>query len=214
MIRLTVDVLFPKTALRKKRAARDSKSPTKRSAMFKQDNANPNRSSMKRNTTKLDIIGEEVLESPSKDQQIETVANDESKRPCSALFQDATKLLEVVEKQDSAENLKKKSRIHPVTNYADSVNMWEKLFCLEKEEKNVTRYPNGRSMFTIQVSERIFKLKKNPLYQNNTKLIQLLKSVVSEEQETEFSMMDPPHAATQDNKQTGARGEVETTGSP
>jgi hypothetical protein len=69
-----------------------------------------------------------------------------------------------LEKSDSVDNLNKKSRIHHVPNYPDSGNMWEKLMCLDKDEKIVTKYPNGRSMFTVQVSERIFKLKKNPLY--------------------------------------------------
>ena len=41
---------------------------------------------MKRNTTKLDIIGEEVPESPPKEEQIDTAEKDEGKRPSSALF--------------------------------------------------------------------------------------------------------------------------------
>ena len=56
--------------------------------------------------------------------------------------------------------------------------MWQKLMSLNKEEKICTKHPNSRSMFTVQVSDKIFRLKKNPLYKNNSKLIQLLKAVV------------------------------------
>ena len=115
-------------------------------------------------TSKLDIIGEEILEQKDQEEKFENGTYEDEKRPSSALIKEANKILEGLEKQDSSENLNKNSRIHPVPHYSDTVNMWEKLCCLDKEEKNVTRYPNGRSMFTVQVSERIFKLKKNPLY--------------------------------------------------
>jgi len=36
-------------------------------------------------------------------------------------------------------------------------------------------------MITVQVSDRVFKLKKNPLYLNNSKLIQMLRQVQLEE---------------------------------
>ena len=41
-------------------------------------------------------------------------------------------------------------RVHPVTGYADSENMWQKLASLEKDNipaKN--KYPNKRSQFVI-----------------------------------------------------------------
>ena len=61
--------------------------------------------------------------------------------------------------------------------------MWVKLTNIEKEEKHTMKWPNGRSMFTVQVSERVFKLKKNPIYENNSKLIKLLRSVAPESSE-------------------------------
>jgi hypothetical protein len=60
MLRLTVDLLFPKSALRRKKQSRESKSPTKQFNASRSNLANPNRSSLKRMTTKLDIIGEEA----------------------------------------------------------------------------------------------------------------------------------------------------------
>lgn len=62
---------------------------------------------------------------------------------------------------------KQNSRVHPVPGYPDHVNMWEKILCLEKDEKVNTKYANSRSMFTIQVSDRIFKLKKNSFYKDS-----------------------------------------------
>ena len=41
-------------------------------------------------------------------------------------------------------------RIHPVTGYSDSENMWQKLVSLERDNvPNVSKYPNNKSAFTI-----------------------------------------------------------------
>ena len=45
-----------------------------------------------------------------------------------------------------------RNRIHPVPNYSDSENMWQKLVNLEKDPIcTITRHPNNKSMFSIQV---------------------------------------------------------------
>jgi len=59
--------------------------------------------------------------------------------------------------------------------------MWVKLCNIEKDEKHTNKFPNGRSMVTVQVCDRVFKLKKNPLYLNNSKLIHMLRQVQLEE---------------------------------
>ena len=65
--------------------------------------------------------------------------------------------------------------------YPDNENMWVKLCNIEKDEKHTNKFPNGRSMVTVQVCDRVFKLKKNPLYLNNSKLIHMLRQVQLEE---------------------------------
>ena len=43
--------------------------------------------------------------------------------------------------------------------------MWQKLASLERDNApNVTKFPNNKSSFIIQVQDKIFKLKKNPAY--------------------------------------------------
>lgn len=63
------------------------------------------------------------------------------------------------------------SRVHPVAGYSDSENMWVKVCNLEKQEVNTNKYKNNRSEVTVQVSDKIFKLKKNSHYKNHTKLV-------------------------------------------
>ena len=56
-------------------------------------------------------------------------------------------------------------RVNPVPGYPDSENMWRKLVNLEKDPiSTVSRHPNNKSVFTIQVHDKVFKLKKNPAY--------------------------------------------------
>ena len=58
-----------------------------------------------------------------------------------------------------------RGRIHPVPGYSDSENMWHKLVNLERDTiSNVCRYPNNQSMYTIQVHDKVFKLRKNAAY--------------------------------------------------
>ena len=43
--------------------------------------------------------------------------------------------------------------------------MWLRLANIERDTiSNATRYPNNRSLFTIQVQDKIFKMRKNPAY--------------------------------------------------
>lgn len=55
-----------------------------------------------------------------------------------------------------------RSRVHPVSGYSDSNNMWVRLCNIEKSEPNTNKYVNHRSPVVIQVSEKAFKVKKNP----------------------------------------------------
>ena len=56
-------------------------------------------------------------------------------------------------------------RIHSVTGYSDSENMWQRLGNLERDNaQNTNKYPNNKSTFIIQVQDKVFKLKKNPAY--------------------------------------------------
>ena len=58
-----------------------------------------------------------------------------------------------------------RGRTHPVPGYADSESMWQRLVNLEKETiSNVTRFPNNKSKYTLQVQDKIFKMRKNPGY--------------------------------------------------
>ena len=63
------------------------------------------------------------------------------------------------------------SRIHPVPGYNDTENMWVKLCNIEKQEINSNKYQNNKSVISIQVTERILKLKKNPLYRSTSKVV-------------------------------------------
>ena len=52
-------------------------------------------------------------------------------------------------KDKAAQNNK---RIHPVTGYGDSENMWQKLASMERDNvPNLSKYPNNKSAFIVQV---------------------------------------------------------------
>jgi len=58
-----------------------------------------------------------------------------------------------------------RGRCNPVPGYIDSENMWHKLGNLEKDlNSNVTRHGNKKSVYTVQVHDKVFKLRKNPAY--------------------------------------------------
>ena len=58
-----------------------------------------------------------------------------------------------------------RSRIHPVPGYSDSENMWQRLANIEKEAiPNPNKHPNNKSLYTIQVQDKIFRMRKNPAY--------------------------------------------------
>jgi len=53
--------------------------------------------------------------------------------------------------------------------------MWVKLGNMEKlEPQSQVKYPNDRTLITLQVSDKIFKLKKNPWYKNESLLAKSL----------------------------------------
>ena len=53
-------------------------------------------------------------------------------------------------KKDKEKEDKSKKRIHPVTGYSDTENMWQKLACIERDNvPNVSKYPNNKSAYTI-----------------------------------------------------------------
>ena len=80
------------------------------------------------------------------------------------------------------------SRVHPVTGYLDTENMWVKLCNVEKTEINKNQFQNDKSAVTLQVSDRIFKLKKNPLYKDVPRLAKLLEHYKPVGGEGDFDM--------------------------
>jgi hypothetical protein len=67
---------------------------------------------------------------------------------------------------------KNSKRIYPVSGYSDHENMWEKLINVEKVEKCPNSNPNisnNKHKYNICVQDRIFKIKKNPLYKEKKK---------------------------------------------
>lgn len=49
--------------------------------------------------------------------------------------------------------------------YPDGENMWQKLLNLEKDPvSTVTRHPNNKSTYILQVQDKVFKMRKNPAY--------------------------------------------------
>jgi hypothetical protein len=62
------------------------------------------------------------------------------------------------------------SRVHPVTGYSDTENMWVKLCNVEKNQPVENKHQNGNSLVTIQVNDKVLKLRKNPLYKDYPKI--------------------------------------------
>ena len=55
--------------------------------------------------------------------------------------------------------------------YNDTDNMWVKLCNLEKMgQEPPQKHLNDRSCIQIQVHDKVFRLKKNPFYNNQSKL--------------------------------------------
>ena len=123
MLKLTVDVVFPKSSIRKVKKQKEPKR-----TMSKQ--AKPEEAAQKLE-----------CQSPTKtDSQDKTPSKQEP--GC--------------------------KRIHPVTGYADTENMWQKLASLEKDTiPTKNKFPNKRSQYMIQVSDKVFRLKRNPAYQDD-----------------------------------------------
>ena len=131
MLQLTVDVLYPKNALKKQGKKRGSPLKTQTASKFNQPDQD--------RKTELAMINEEEKVDPLEDQEPTNM-----------------------------------SRVHPVTGYSDTENMWVKLCNVEKNVQVENRYQNDKSLTTIQVSDKIFKLKKNPLYKDFPKLSELM----------------------------------------
>ena len=58
--------------------------------------------------------------------------------------------------------------------------MWVKLCNMDKYEPGQQtlggkHFANDKSVVSIQVCDRVFKVKKNPLYRDNTKLMEILR---------------------------------------
>ena len=64
-----------------------------------------------------------------------------------------------------------RGRYYPVPGYSDTENMWHRLGNMDKDPiPNVTRHGNKKSVFTVQVQDKIFKLRKNPAYTGSLNL--------------------------------------------
>ena len=58
-----------------------------------------------------------------------------------------------------------RNRIYPVPGYNDSQNMWHRLGSIEKDPIHTTsRFPNKKSLYLLQVHDKVFKMRKNPAY--------------------------------------------------
>ena len=56
-------------------------------------------------------------------------------------------------------------RIYPVPGYSDTENMWDRLMNVENDKPpRLNRYANSRSPITIQVEDKMFRMRKNPAY--------------------------------------------------
>lgn len=53
--------------------------------------------------------------------------------------------------------------------YSDTESMWEKIWNMEKSDAAPNKYPNSRSEFIINVNDKQFKIKKNPLFKKIVK---------------------------------------------
>ena len=87
-----------------------------------------------------------------------------------------------------------RERIHPVPGYKDSENMWHRLANIEKEPiPNPNKHANKKSVYTIQVQDKIFRLRKNPAYTGPLNLPELPPDPVellAKEQEAELLVQD------------------------
>ena len=73
--------------------------------------------------------------------------------------------------------------------YSDHENMWVKLCNIEKlEPQSHVKYPNEKSLVTLQVSDKIFKLKKNPWYKNESLLAKSLEGYKKSDEAAEFGV--------------------------
>lgn len=67
------------------------------------------------------------------------------------------------------------SRIHPVPGYADSENMWTRLCNLDSPSPApANQFKNHRSLVKLNVSDKMFKMKKNPFWKDKSRLAQFL----------------------------------------
>ena len=145
MFQLTVDVVFPKNSLKK---FRGKKHVTSQPATPLK--ANPVKATTQ--ATELAQIREE--------NQATTAENQEEVEAVTPVKPTASK------------------QTHPVPGYSDAENMWVKLCNIDKYEPEPPQkkhYVNDKSFVSIQVSDRVFKVKKNPLYRDNTKLMEILR---------------------------------------
>ena len=105
----------------------------------------------------------------------------ERKTDLAMINEEETTELQIEEDQKEPEPIISMSRIHPVAGYSDTENMWVKICNIDKEEKIGNKYQNDKSMVQIQVSDKVFKIKKNPLYKDQSRLAELLHKYVPTE---------------------------------
>ena len=56
-------------------------------------------------------------------------------------------------------------RIHSVNGYPDNENMWHRLANIDNMNFiNTNKHTNKQSLIICQVTEKVFKLKRNPIY--------------------------------------------------
>ena len=166
MLKLTVDVVFPKNGKRR-RFTGSSKSPAKPNGRKVSaigasgiNYSGTNNQSLNP-AGDLDRIEEEIR------------VNNESEGHDGADPERAATPLSANNAEDDKEDAelikqeKARRRIHPVKGYPDNVNMWEKLLNIEKQSTWPScehRNTNNRNRYTISVQDRMFKIKKNATY--------------------------------------------------
>lgn len=184
MFKLTLDVVFPKIKKRKesKKQAQPllklsqqksaEKSPQKRSSTAGKNRPVPDEEKMAGINGSL---SEAVLEASDEASPDKITDEEDKKSPMPAVKQKGSSL-ELIERvkpyveptikiddEKRAELYAK--RIHPVNGYSDHENMWHKIGNIDSPNFiNTNKHANKRSMFLCQVSDKVFKLKKNPAY--------------------------------------------------
>ena len=155
MFKLTIDKIFPKHSLKRRRNPVNNDSSNSSPVKTKSKKINSIKSSKNKNLAKID-------ETPEVQDDVDEEAHSPENQKEQAEQAPVDPEMIELDKQRKAQK-----RIHPVEGYSDGENMWEKLINVEKVQNCPPTHPknaNNKNRYTISVQDRVFKIKKNPLY--------------------------------------------------